>query len=134
MGGNSNWRGPVWFPTTYLLVQALRLLGTGLGPSFTHPFPAPGGRPATLGHIADQLAARTVSIFRRRHDGHRPLYGDLERFQTDPKWRDNLLFHEFFDGETGAGHGASHQTGWTGLVALMVQELRTPWRSPRPGG
>ena len=134
MGGNSNWRGPVWFPTTYLLVQALRLLGTGLGPSFTHPFPAPGGRPATLGHIADQLAARTVSIFRRGHDGRRPVYGDLERFQTDPKWRDNLLFHEFFDGETGAGHGASHQTGWTGLVALMVQELRTPWRSPRPGG
>jgi hypothetical protein len=132
-GGNSNWRGPVWFPTTYLLVQALRLLGTGLGPSFTHPFPAPDGRPATLGHIADQLAERTVGIFRRRPDGRRPVYGQLERFQVDPKWRDNLLFHEYFDGETGAGHGASHQTGWTALAALMVHELRAPWRSPRPG-
>ncbi|MGC1184037.1 MAG: glucosidase [Candidatus Dormiibacterota bacterium] len=132
MGGNSNWRGPVWFPTTYLLVQALRLLGTGLGPSFTHPFPAPDGRPATLGHIADLLAARTVGIFRRGRDGRRPVYGDLERFQRDPKWRDNLLFHEYFDGETGAGHGAAHQTGWTALAALMVQELRSPWHSPRP--
>ncbi|HUY56225.1 MAG TPA: hypothetical protein VMV12_00145 [Candidatus Micrarchaeaceae archaeon] len=132
-GGNSNWRGPIWFPTTYLLVQALRLLGTGLDRSFTHPFPCPDGRPATLGHIADQLAARTVGIFRRRPDGHRPVYGDLRRFQTDPKWRDNLLFHEFFDGETGAGHGASHQTGWTALAALMIEELRSPWRPPRPG-
>jgi hypothetical protein len=132
-GGNSNWRGPVWFPTTYLLVQALRLLGTGLGPSFTHPFPAPNGRPATLGHIADQLAERTVGIFRRRPDGRRPVYGELERFQSDPKWRDNLLFHEYFDGETGSGHGASHQTGWTALAALMVQELRSPWSPPHPG-
>ena len=132
-GGNSNWRGPIWFPTTYLLVQALRLLGTGLGPSFTHPFPAPDGRPATLGHIADQLAGRTVDIFRRGRDGRRPVYGELERFQSDPKWRDNLLFHEFFDGETGAGHGASHQTGWTALAALMVQELRSPWRPPTRG-
>jgi hypothetical protein len=133
MGGNSNWRGPVWFPTTYLLIQALRLLGTGLGPSFTHPFPAPAGRPATLGHIADQLAGRTVGIFRRGRDGRRPVYGQLERFQSDPKWRDNLLFHEYFDGETGSGHGASHQTGWTALAALLVQELRAPWHSPRPG-
>ena len=132
-GGNSNWRGPVWFPTTYLLVQALRLLGTGLGPCFTHPFPAPEGRPATLGHIADQLAARTVGVFRRDRAGRRPVYGELERFQTDPKWRDNLLFYEYFDGDTGAGHGAAHQTGWTALAALMVQELRTPWRPPRPG-
>ncbi|MGA7173594.1 MAG: glucosidase [Candidatus Dormiibacterota bacterium] len=132
-GGNSNWRGPVWFPTTYLLVQALRLLGTGLGPSFTHPFPSPGGRPMTLAHIADQLADRTVGIFRRRPDGRRPVYGELERFQTDPKWRDNLLFYEYFDGESGSGHGAAHQTGWTALAALMVQELRSPWRPPRPG-
>jgi hypothetical protein len=132
MGGNSNWRGPVWFPTTYLLIQALRLLGTGLGPSFTHPFPAPGGKPATLVHIADLLAARTVSVFRRGRDGRRPVYGELERFQTDPKWRDNLLFHEYFDGETGTGLGASHQTGWTALAALMVQELGAPWTPPRP--
>lgn len=132
-GGNSNWRGPVWFPTGYGLIQALRLLATGLGPSFTHPFPATGGRPATLGHIADQLAWRTVGIFRRNRDGRRPVFGELERFQSDPKWRDKLLFHEYFDGETGAGHGASHQTGWTALAALMIQELRTPWKSPRPG-
>jgi hypothetical protein len=87
----------------------------------------------TLGHIADQLADRTVGVFRRRPDGSRPLYGELERFQKDPKWRDNLLFYEYFDGETGSGHGATHQTGWTALAALMVQELRSPWRPPRPG-
>jgi hypothetical protein len=132
MGGNSNWRGPVWFPTTYLLVQALRLLGAGLGPGFTHPFPAPDGKPATLSRIADRLAARTVGVFRRGRDGRRPVYGELERFQSDPKWRDNLLFHEYFDGDTGAGQGASHQTGWTALAALMVQELGAPWTPPRP--
>jgi hypothetical protein len=134
MGGNSNWRGPVWFPTSYLLIQALRLLGVGLGPAFTHPFPAPDGPPATLQHIADQLAGRMVGIFRRGRDGSRPVFGQMEKFQTDPRWRDNLLFYEYFDGETGAGHGASHQTGWTALVALMVQELRTPWQPPRPSG
>jgi hypothetical protein len=74
-----------------------------------------------------------VGIFRRGRDGRRPVYGQLERFQSDPKWRDNLLFHEYFDGETGSGHGASHQTGWTALAALLVQELRAPWHSPRPG-
>jgi len=132
MGGNSNWRGPVWFPTTYLLIQALRLLGTGLGPSFTHPFPAPDGKPTTLLRIADLLAARTIRVFRRGRDGRRPVYGELERFQTDPKWRDNLLFHEYFDGDTGTGLGASHQTGWTALAALMVQELGAPWTPPRP--
>ncbi|MGH7705382.1 MAG: MGH1-like glycoside hydrolase domain-containing protein [Candidatus Dormibacteria bacterium] len=132
-GGNSNWRGPVWFPTTYLLVQALRLLGTGLGPSVTHPFPHPDGPRVTLGRIGDSLAQRAVSIFRRDRAGRRPVYGQLEKFQTDPKWRDNLLFHEYFDGETGAGHGASHQTGWTALAALMVQELRSPWRPPQAG-
>jgi hypothetical protein len=132
-GGNSNWRGPVWFPTSYLLIQALRLLDAGLGPSFTHPFPSPEGHPATLARIADHLAQRTVGVFRRGPDGRRPVYGELEKFQTDPRWRDLLLFHEYFDGETGGGHGASHQTGWTALAALMVGELRAPWHSPRPG-
>ncbi len=129
-GGNSNWRGPVWFPTTYLLVQALRLLGVGMGRSFTHPFPVPGGPHAGLVRIADHLAQSAVGVFRRDHSGRRPVYGDLDKFQEDPKWSQNLLFHEYFDGETGAGHGASHQTGWTALAALMVQELQAPWRPP----
>ena len=132
-GGNSNWRGPVWLPTSYLLIQALRLLGTGLGPSFTHPFPSPGGHPVPLGRIADHLAQRTVAIFRRGPDGRRPVHGDLAKFQADPSWRDLLLFYEYFDGDTGGGHGASHQTGWTALAALLVGELRSPWHSPRPG-
>ncbi|MGH7609052.1 MAG: MGH1-like glycoside hydrolase domain-containing protein [Candidatus Dormibacteria bacterium] len=134
MGGNSNWRGPVWFPTTYVLVQALRLLGTGLGPGFTHPFPAPGGPAIGLSQIADQLASRTVALFRRGRGGRRPLYQGLDKFQKDPEWNRNLLFYEYFDGDSGAGHGAAHQTGWTALAALLVEELRQPWLPPQVGG
>ncbi|MGA9775322.1 MAG: glucosidase, partial [Candidatus Dormiibacterota bacterium] len=135
MGGNSNWRGPVWLPTGYLLIQALRLLGVGLGDSFTHEFPAPGGDALTLTQVADRLAERTVAIFRRGPDGRRPVFGDNDKFQTDPKWRDLLLFHEYFHGDDGSGLGASHQTGWTALVALLVEELGRPWSPPRaPSG
>ncbi len=132
MGGNSNWRGPVWLPTGYLLIQALRLLGVGLGDSFTHEFPAPGGDALTLTQVADRLAERTVAIFRRGPDGRRPVFGDNHKFQTDPRWRDLLLFHEYFHGDDGSGLGASHQTGWTALVALLVEELGRPWSPPRP--
>jgi hypothetical protein len=130
MGGNSNWRGPVWLPTGYLLIHALRLLAVGLGDSFTHQFPAREGRQMTLNQIADQIATRTVAIFRRDANGRRPLFGQAEKFQTDPEWRDKLLFHEYFNGDDGSGQGASHQTGWTALVALLVEELSVPWRSP----
>ncbi|MHB1576409.1 MAG: MGH1-like glycoside hydrolase domain-containing protein [Candidatus Dormibacteria bacterium] len=127
MGGNSNWRGPIWLPTGYLLIQALRLLGVGLGENFTHEFPGRGGVPMTLGGIADEVARRTVSIFRRGDDGRRPVFGSAEKFQRDPAWSDHLLFHEYFNGDDGSGQGASHQTGWTALVALLVEELRQPW-------
>lgn len=132
MGGNSNWRGPVWVPTGYLLVQALRLLGVGLGPTFTHEFPSRGGRALTLNQIADEIARRTVAIFRRGPDGRRPVFGSAAKFQEDPGWRDQLLFHEYFNGDDGSGQGASHQTGWTALVALLIDELAQPWVPGRP--
>ncbi|MHB1499989.1 MAG: MGH1-like glycoside hydrolase domain-containing protein [Candidatus Dormibacteria bacterium] len=132
MGGNSNWRGPIWFPTGYLLIQALRLLGAGLGDSFTHEFPGRGGVPMGLSQIADELARRTVAIFRRGSDGRRPVFGKQSKFQEDPGWRDRLLFHEYFDGDDGSGQGASHQTGWTALVALLIEELAQPWRPGAP--
>ncbi|MHB1526410.1 MAG: MGH1-like glycoside hydrolase domain-containing protein [Candidatus Dormibacteria bacterium] len=130
MGGNSNWRGPVWFPTGYLLVRSLRLLGLGFGDTFTHEFPGPGGKAMTMGQIADQLSHRMLAIFRRDSDGRRPVFGELEKFQTDPGWRDRLLFHEYFHGDNGSGQGASHQTGWTALAALLVDELAVPWKPP----
>ncbi|MHB8313456.1 MAG: MGH1-like glycoside hydrolase domain-containing protein [Candidatus Dormibacteria bacterium] len=130
MGGNSNWRGPVWFPTGYLLLRSLRLLGLGFGDTFTHEYPYPGGRPMTLGQIADELTKRMLAIFRRDAAGRRPVFGALEKFQTDPEWRDRLLFHEYFHGDNGSGEGASHQTGWTALAAILVDELRVPWQPP----
>ena len=130
MGGNSNWRGPVWFPTGYLLLRALRLLDLGFGDTFTHEFPTPGGKPMTMGQIADELTRRMLAIFRRDSAGRRPVFGAQEKFQTDPEWRDRLLFHEYFHGDNGSGEGASHQTGWTALAAVLVDELRVPWRPP----
>ncbi len=122
-GGNSNWRGPLWFPTTFLLIESLRKLGTAFGPEYTLQTPASGGEIGFQG-IARDLARRMVGIFARGPDGRRPVYGDDARFQDDPHWRDNLLFYEYFHGDTGAGLGASHQTGWTALVAALVDEWR----------
>jgi hypothetical protein len=121
-GGNSNWRGPVWFPTGYLLYRSLLRLEHGFGDALT--IPALNGRPPrTLGEGASEVAERMVSIFERDAKGRRPVFGDSARFQTDPHFRDKLLFHEYFHAETGEGLGASHQTGWTGLVAEMVLRL-----------
>jgi hypothetical protein len=122
-GGNSNWRGPVWFPTCFLLIESLRKLGKAFGTSFTvHP-PA-SERPLTLHEMAEKLADRMISVFTRDSDGRRPMYGRMEKFQRDPHWRDLLLFYEFFHADTCEGLGASHQTGWTGLVASLVDEWR----------
>jgi hypothetical protein len=127
-GGNSNWRGPVWFPTSFLMIESLRKLGTAFGPSFTVPR-ASDGAALTLAQVAEDLANRMIRIFTRDAAGRRPVHGQRRKFQEDPYWRDLILFHEYFDGETGEGLGASHQTGWTGLVASLIDEWRRP---PQP--
>jgi hypothetical protein len=119
-GGNSNWRGPVWFPPNFLLVEALRRYHAFLGDGFTIEHPARSGQMRTLAEVADDLSDRLVGIFRRGADGRRPVFGPYERFQQDPAFRDCLLFHEYFHGDNGMGLGASHQTGWTGLVAELL--------------
>jgi hypothetical protein len=119
-GGNSNWRGPVWFPVNYLIVGALGRFARRFGNGLKVEFPAGSGIELTLHEITIELARRLVRIFLEGSDGRRPVFGDQGRFQEDPGWHDSLLFYEYFDGDDGAGLGASHQTGWTGLVADMV--------------
>ncbi len=123
-GGNSNWRGPIWFPTSYLLIEALSKHGSAHGPGFVVDQPAADGPPIGPGDMARSIADRMITLFTRGADGQRRIYGDNPTFQDDPHWRDCLLFHEYFHGETGAGLGASHQTGWTGLVANLIDEWR----------
>jgi hypothetical protein len=119
-GGNSNWRGPVWFPVNALVVDALRAYGRYFGTDLTVEHPTGSGQSRDLTAIADDLAARLVATFRAGPDGRRPVHGPYERFHTDPAWHDAIPFHEYFHGDTGAGLGASHQTGWTGLVADLL--------------
>ncbi len=130
-GGNSNWRGPVWFPINYLLVGALRVYHRYLGDEFTIECPTGSGREMTLAQVADELSNRLIAIFLQRPDGTRPVFGNYELFQRDPAWRDLIPFHEYFHGDTGAGLGASHQTGWTGLVADLIAQ-RTSSTAPDP--
>ncbi|HKY89561.1 MAG TPA: hypothetical protein VJM11_00925 [Nevskiaceae bacterium] len=125
-GGNSNWRGPVWMPTNYALVQAIHKLHRYLGAGFTVDVPLEGGRTLPLGDIASLIADRLIATFRRDANGRRPCMGDDARFATDPHFRDLLLFHEYFHGDTGQGLGAAHQTGWTGLVANLIVERQRP--------
>jgi hypothetical protein len=122
-GGNSNWRGPVWFPINFLLIEALEKFHHFYGDDFLVEAPTGSGEKRTLGAIADDLTARLTSIFERGSDGRRPVFGTDERSQIDPHWRDHLLFYEYFDGDTGAGLGASHQTGWTALVAKLLDQV-----------
>jgi hypothetical protein len=119
-GGNSNWRGPIWFPINYLLVETLRVYHRYLGDAFTVEFPTGSGRELSLDRIADELTTRLTGIFLAREDGTRPVFGGYELFQHDPAWQGLIPFHEYFHGDTGAGLGASHQTGWTGLVADLI--------------
>jgi hypothetical protein len=124
-GGNSNWRGPIWFPTTFLLIESLRKLGKAWGRDFTMTPPAAKGHPITFREMMQQLADRMIRIFTRDEStGRRPVYGGTRKFQEDPHWRDLILFYEYFHGDNGAGLGASHQTGWTGLVASLIDEWR----------
>jgi hypothetical protein len=121
-GGNSNWRGPVWFPMGYLLYRSLLRLEHGFGDAIS--IPSINGKPArTLGEGATEIAERMVAIFERGADGRRPVFGDTPLFQNHPSFKDKLLFYEYFHGDTGKGLGASHQTGWTALVADMVLRL-----------
>ena len=121
-GGNSNWRGPVWFPVNYLLIESLQKFHYYLGDSFLVEYPTGSGRKLPLDEIARELSRRLIRIFLRGADGRRPVYGGATRLQTDPHWRDLILFYEYFHGDNGAGIGASHQTGWTGLVAKLIQQ------------
>jgi hypothetical protein len=121
-GGNSNWRGPIWMPTAFLMIESLRKLARAYGAQMT--VTAPDGSKSTITEIAGSHADRLISIFRRDEHGRRPVYGNNERFQNDPYWRDHLQFFEYFHGDTGVGLGASHQTGWTGLVASLIAEWR----------
>jgi len=122
-GGNSNWRGPVWFPLNYLLIEALQKFHFYLGDEFLVEFPTGSGRMLTLWQVAAELSHRLVNLFRRDADGRRAFNGSNPLLQNDPHWRDHLLFHEYFHGDTGEGLGASHQTGWTGLVAKLIDQL-----------
>lgn len=121
-GGNSNWRGPVWFPVNYLLIEALQQFHHYYGDDFLVEHPTGSGQYHTLSAIADDLAQRLIGLFRRGAEGRRPVFGDQAVFQHDPHWRDYLLFYEYFHGDSGRGVGASHQTGWTGLVAKLIQQ------------
>jgi hypothetical protein len=124
-GGNSNWRGPVWFPPNYLIIEALQKFDWYYGEGFTVEHPAGSGRMLTLWEVSVELSRRLISIF-VRHEGRRALYGGVDRFQHDPHWRDLILFHEYFQGDDGAGLGAGHQTGWTALVAKLIQQSGVP--------
>ena len=121
-GGNSNWRGPIWFPVNFLLIEALQKFHHYLGDGFTIECPAGSGTMMTLWDVSTELSRRLSRIFLRDASGNRPVYGGLDRMQRDPHWRDLILFHEYFHGDTGAGLGASHQTGWTALVAKLLQQ------------
>jgi hypothetical protein len=123
-GGNSNWRGPLWFPTTYLLIRSLLKFGRALGPDFAVIAPGSNGQPIKPLTMAAEVADRMIGLFRKDEHGHRPCLGPHRKFQEDPHWRDYLLFNEYFHGDTGQGLGASHQTGWSGMVANLIEEWR----------
>jgi hypothetical protein len=120
-GGNSNWRGPLWFPLNYLVASSLLRYHRFFGDDHTVEYPTGSGVRLPLGAVAEDLYARMVSIFLRDSDGRRPCFGGVARLQDDPRWRDNLVFSEYFHGDNGAGLGAAHQTGWTGLVADIIR-------------
>ncbi len=121
-GGNSNWRGPVWFPVNFLLIESLQKFHYYFGDGLRVEFPYGSGQMKTLWEVAGEISRRLIRIFLRDKEGRRPVYGGLEKFQNDPYWRDYVLFHEYFHGDNGAGIGASHQTGWTGLVAKLIEQ------------
>jgi hypothetical protein len=129
-GGNSNWRGPIWFPLNYLLIESLQKFHYYLGDDYKVEFPTGSGELFTLWEISQKLSDRLIDLFRSGSDGVRPFFRHDDPTRTDPLWRDHLLFHEYFNGDTGEGLGASHQTGWTALVAKLIQQT-AEYESPR---
>jgi hypothetical protein len=119
-GGNSNWRGPIWLPVNALIIRALLQSYTFYGDAFQVECPTGSGQLMTLAQIAENISARLISIFVPDANGHRPVHGGVRKLQDDPHWRDLVLFYEYFHGDNGAGIGASHQTGWTALVAGLI--------------
>jgi hypothetical protein len=128
-GGNSNWRGPVWFPLNYLVLSTLERYYRFFGDEVTVEYPARSGHQVALDHVARDLSDRLISIFTRGPDGRRPCFGGNEMLQNDPAWRDNLVFSEYFHGDNGAAIGAAHQTGWTGLIADVIRRRHGAVRS-----
>jgi len=124
-GGNSNWRGPVWFPINYLLVESLQKFHHYLGDDFTVEFPTGSGTQLTLWDVAAELSRRLIGIFVPDPAGRRPVNGGHDLLDHDPAWKEHVAFHEYFHGDTGAGLGASHQTGWTALVAKLIRQSAT---------
>jgi hypothetical protein len=120
-GGNSNWRGPIWMPVNIMIIRALLNFYLYYGDSFKIECPTGSGRMMNLFEVASEIGSRLTSIFLRDKDGRRPVYGGTEKFQQDLHWRDHILFYEYFHGDNGAGLGASHQTGWTGLVGSIIR-------------
>jgi hypothetical protein len=120
-GGNSNWRGPIWMPVNAMIVRALLNFYLYYGDSFKIECPTGSGNMMNLFEVSKEISDRLTRIFLRDEQGRRPVYGGTAKFQNDPHWRDNLLFYEYFHGDNGAGLGAGHQTGWTGLVAKFIE-------------
>ena len=123
-GGNSNWRGPVWFPVNYIVIEGIRRFARFFGDDYLVEYPTGSGTELTLAQVADELGRRLIDIFVPDSTGRRPVFGNDEKFQTDPVWNSLIPFHEYFHGDTGQGVGASHQTGWTGLVADLIIRRR----------
>jgi len=121
-GGNSNWRGPIWFPVNFLLIESLQKFHHYLGNDFTVEFPTGSGNHLTLWDVAAELSRRLTRIFVKQEDGSRPVHGSSALYRDDPNWNNLVLFYEYFHGDDGSGVGASHQTGWTGVVAKLLQQ------------
>jgi hypothetical protein len=132
-GGNSNWRGPIWLAPNYLLIEALQRFYIYYGDDFKVEYPTHSGKLYTLDEISMELSRRLARIFLRNEKGLRPVYGSSAKMQTDPHFRDYILFHEYFHGDNGKGLGAEHQTGWTGLVAMLLQPRKMMPTPSAPG-
>jgi hypothetical protein len=124
-GGNSNWRGPVWFPMNLLIIESLQRLDYYYGASLLLEFPTGSGQQLRMSKIAWLISQRLATLFLPDAQGRRPVYGDEMLFQNDPNFNRYILFYEYFHGDTGKGLGASHQTGWTGLVAKLLQQIHS---------